>query len=127
MENVKLNDGFKQVAIWTGTVVGVEAASSFEEFMKTELEVRVQYLEEVLTNPDKGEPGTGGRNDLIFAVHTEDLAKFAVKRFGLVDPPSWIDDAYGNGRGYLYDERIAGYKCWKPEPIPVNEILESLR
>lgn len=112
--NVKLNPGFKQVCVWPGTVVGHASIEDFVLFFKEELGSRVQYLEEVLTAPDyeNGYPveGTGGRNDVLFAIHDDDITKFAVARFqyGI----RWIEDVYGNGGGDLYPERIAAYQCW---------------
>jgi len=113
--NVVLNEGFKQVCVWPATIVGESQIKAFEQFILDELGARVQYLEEVLTAPDKGKydreiAGTGGRNDVIFAVHTEDVGKFAIPRLSL--GIRWIEDVYGNGGGYLYEPRVASYKTW---------------
>jgi hypothetical protein len=112
--NIERKPGFEQVCIWSGTTVGADMVAEFEAFVMDKLGTRVQYLEEVLTAPDyaNGFPveGTGGRNDVLFAVHRDDIAKFAVPRFqyGM----RWIEDVYGNGHGALYPERVAEYQTW---------------
>ena len=114
MSNVKLNPNFTQVCVWPGTLVGTDKQAEFEQWVQETFNVRVQYLEEVATAPDmrNGFPveGTGGRNDLFFAVHDEDVMRFAVPRlqFGM----RWLEDMYGNGHGALYPERVAEYQCW---------------
>jgi hypothetical protein len=114
-QNVKLKEGFSQVCVWPGTVVGVANVEEFEKWMLETFGVRAQYLEEIETNPDVGKdgepvPGTGGRNDIFFSVVTEDIGNFAIKRlaYGI----RWIEDIYLNGGGYLYPDRVAKYKTW---------------
>ena len=112
--NVARKPGFEQVCVWPGTLVGPDSVAEFEAFMLDNLGTRVQYLEEVKTYADY-ENGiavedTGERNDVFFAVHTDDIMKFAVPRFqyGM----RWIEDVYGNGGGSLYPERIEEYQTW---------------
>lgn len=113
--NKELNPGFEQVCVWPGTLVGADKVAEFEAFVLEKLGTRIQYLEEVKTAPDykNGRPvkGTGGRNDVLFAVHKDDLMKFAVPRlqYGM----RWLEDVYGNGGGDLYPDRIAQYQCWE--------------
>ena len=112
--NVARNADFEQVCVWPATLVGADNAADFEQFILDELGTRVQYLEEVQTAPDmeNGFPveGTGGRNDVLFAVHNADVMKFAVPRFQF--GMRWLEDVYGNGGGDLYPERIAEYQTW---------------
>jgi hypothetical protein len=109
--NVKLNEGFTQVCVWPSTIVGEESIKNFENWIKEDFDVRCQYLEEIKTRPDvKDSIGkTGSRNDLIFAIHSEDIQKFAVPRlnYGI----SWIEDALAHDKD-IYPARIAGYKSW---------------
>ncbi len=113
--NINLNDGFTQVCIWTGTVVG-EEVDDFIKLMKDKFSTRIQYLEEILTAPDyeNGKPveDTGGRNDLFFAVHQDDVMSFATARlqYGI----RWIEDAVSktNGGNTLYPERVEQYCSW---------------
>ena len=112
--NVARKEGFNQVCVWPGTVVGADRVAEFEGWMLTQFYANVQYLEEVKTAPDydNGSPvkGTGGRTDLFFAIHDDDIGKFAIPRmqYGV----RWIEDVYGNGGGDLYPERIAEYQSW---------------
>ena len=112
---------FVQVCVWPGTLCGPDKVHEFEEYMAGEegFSVRVQYLEEVKTYPDikngKIVHGTGGRNDLMFAVHKDDVGKFAVPR--LMAGIRWIEDVYGNGGGNLYPEYVRGYYSWDKDPL----------
>lgn len=114
MSNVELNPNFRQVCVWPGTVVGLDRVSDFEQWALETFGARVQYLEEVKTAPDfeNGYPveDTGGRNDLLFAVHNDDVMKFAVPR--LAYGMRWLEDVYGNHQGSLYPERVSQYQCW---------------
>lgn len=117
MSAVERNPGFKQVCIWPATIVGAERIADFVDFMKDEMDVRVQYLEEIKTNPDKDSDGdpvmnTGGRNDVFFAVHEEDVGKFAVPRLSM--GIRWVEDALSptNKSAHLYPAYVSAYKTW---------------
>ncbi len=120
-KNVKLKRKFSQVCVWPGTVVGKENGEDFENLIREEFGVRAQYLEEFVTGPDykNGKPveGTGGRNDLFFAVHDNDLEKFAIPR--LKAGIRWCDDVLNNEEyESLYPERFEAYRCWSSEEKP---------
>lgn len=111
--NVERKDGHSQVCVWPGCVVGADDVDNFVAWIKDEFGVRVQYLEEVETLPN--DDGPGGRNDLFFAVHEDDVGKFAVKRlaYGI----RWIEDVMsevnnGDKPCELYPERIGEYRTW---------------
>lgn len=102
-------EGYSQVCIWPGTIVieendnPIEKIADFENWLKQEFDVRGKYLEEVKTLPDK--TGPGGRNDLFFAVHNEDIGKFAVPR--LRAGIRWYEDVVSyNGHANLYPAEI---------------------
>jgi hypothetical protein len=97
-------ENFNQVCVWEGTVVGADEVANFEGWLQSEFGVRAKYCDEVLTLPTPGEEGTGGRSDLFFRVHDEDVMKFAVPR--LVVGIKWWEDVLGNGNGELYPEEI---------------------
>lgn len=113
--NVQRKENFTQVAVWRGTVVGPEMVADFESFFDEEMSVRVQYLEEIKTYPDLlcGIPveGTGGRNDVFFAIHKDDVGKFAGPRLGLDGGCSWVEDVIANS-AEIYPDRIREYKSW---------------
>ena len=99
---------YNQLCVWPATVVGKDDVKSLEDFFKDEMDVRVKYKTEVLTNPDldgngNEVPDTGGRNDLFFYVHDDDIGKFAVPRLSM--GIRWYEDvvSYNDG-AYLYPE-----------------------
>ncbi len=95
---------FNQLCVWEGTLVGKEEIKSFEKFFKNEMNVRVKYMEEIETLPTPGEPNTGGRNDVFFYVHDDDIPKFAIPRLSL-GIRLW-EDVLGNGNGVLYSQEV---------------------
>ena len=119
MTAVARNDGFSQVCVWPGTLVGADRVADFEAFMLQEFKARVQYLEEIKTYPDlkdgKIVDGTGGRNDLFFAVHHDDIGHFAIPR--LTMGIRWFEDAVANinGGNRLYPEYVMEYYSWAKE------------
>ena len=99
---------YNQLCVWPATVVGKDDVKDLEDFFKEEMDVRVKYKTEVLTNPDLDEdgnevPDTGGRNDLFFYVHDDDIGKFAVPRLSM--GIRWYEDvvSYNDG-AYLYPQ-----------------------
>ena len=109
--NIPRNEKFTQVCVWPGTLVDGKI-EEFEEFMFKEFGSRVQYLEEIKTLPDKGVDGTGDRNDLFFAVHEEDVGKFAIPRLQM--GIRWIEDvlAKGNYTNKIYPKRVFIFTPW---------------
>jgi len=115
--NIELKEGYSQVCIWPACLVGNERIEEFTNFMKEEFDIKIQYLEEINTYSDKDNKGdnipeTGDRNDLFFAVHEEDIMKFAVPRFeyGI----RWIEDVLskGNYKSPIYPKRVFEYVTW---------------
>lgn len=117
-ENVAINEGFGIVCVWPSTLMP-EAESressieEFEKFFLDNLQVRVQFLEQIFTKPDKGDVSgeTGGRSDIFFALHNEDVAKFTLPRFQY--DIRWLEDVVARINGYhknpLYPGRILDY------------------
>ena len=106
-------ENFKQLCVWPGTRVGQEEIERFESFFKDELGVRIKYDEEVLTNPDPGETleQSGDRNEVLFFIHDEDIAGFAVKRLQM-GIRWWEDVVFYNDNSYLYSKEILDkYPC----------------
>jgi hypothetical protein len=118
--NIPRKPEFSQVCVWPGTLVGADQVEVFEKFIAENFNnTRVQYLEEVKTFPDLLENGlydidSGGRNDVFFAVHSEDVGKFAVPRmsYGI----RWIEDVLDNearrGPNRIYPDRVTWYRTW---------------
>ena len=111
---VKLANGFSQVCVWPAASLGDQTPKDFNELMKEIFDVKSQFLEVLKTKPDmRGGlpvPGTGGRSDIFFAVHDEDVGKFAIPRFkaGI----RWIEDFIDNGGDELHDKHIKEYRSW---------------
>lgn len=104
---------FNQLCVWPATIVkeANQTPEDFKDIMKENFDVKVKYETELKTNPDYDEynnpiEGTGGRNDLLFYVHDEDVDKFAIKRlqYGI----KWWEDHIDpqNGNRYLYDDEV---------------------
>ena len=92
----QIDDHYQQVCVWPATT-GCETEEGqirFVEFMKTEFKTRVKYLGTIVTKPNVGEPGTGGRSDLFFLCHHEDTHSFAIRR--LVYGIRWLEDVVDN-------------------------------
>ena len=106
----QLNEGFKQVCVWPGCIVGEDKVAEFAPFMKENFNCSVQYLEEIKTLP--GDGGEGGRNDLFFAVHDDDLGRFAVARISA--GIRWVEDvlSHDNYRDPIYPNYVFEYKTW---------------
>ena len=120
MTAVARNEGFNQVCVWPGTVMQESDVPDFETWMKAELNTRVQYLESVVTKADCNDPTTGGRHDVIFAVHQDDVMKFALPRMRL--GIRWVEDVLDNEKhhnemagcpGYsIYPDHLPTYRTW---------------
>ena len=95
---------FNQLCVWSGTIVGVDQIKDFEKFMLDDIGVRVKYETEIKTLPTDGEPDTGGRNDLFFYIHDDDIMKFAVPRLSM--GIRWWEDVLSNGGGVLYKQEV---------------------
>lgn len=107
---------YQQVCVWASTDLIDGQELQFEDFMKEFWGIRVHFLERFYTKPDmkNGMPvdGTGGRSDIFFEIHEDDIAEFALKRFSMDPPVRWIEDVLDNGHGYLYPEYVTGWRSW---------------
>lgn len=100
---------YKQLCVWEGVILGNNSSKDFERIFE-EHGFRVKFEALVTTQPDlnnKGNPvpGTGGRSDILFYIHDDDIAKFSIKRlaFGI----RWWEDVVGYGKqSYLYPKKI---------------------
>ena len=123
--NVEKKDGYDQVCIWPGTLVGEKDIELFEKFFLKEFGTRVQYLESIVTKPDVGDFSgeTGGREDVFFTVHKDDIEKFTIPRFRL--GIKWIEDVLSSVNGYdknpIYPNRVMEYKIWDADESFTNE------
>jgi hypothetical protein len=101
---------YTQLCVWPGTILGENEVNDFEQWIKDTFDTRVKYHTEVKTKPDTDEngdtvPNTGGRNDLFFYVHSDDIDKFAVKRLQ-IGIRWWEDMIVYNDNTHLYSEEF---------------------
>jgi len=81
-----------------------------EGFLKDSFDIRVKFKCEVKTNPDLDDDGnpvedTGGRNDLFFYIHDDDISKFAIPRIH-AGIRWWEDVIKYNDNSFLYSEEF---------------------
>ena len=105
---------FNVVAVWPGTLLELPGqVEEFEKFFKTEFGVDVKFLEAIFTKPDVGDPTTGGRSDLFFAIDSssESFGSFCVRRLSL--GIRWLGDVLSELNGYsqnpIYPDRVLNY------------------
>lgn len=101
---------FTQLCVWPGTILEENEINDFEEWIKDTFNVRVKYHTQVKTNPDLDEnnnivPDTGGRNDLFFYIHSDDILHFAVKRLQ-IGMRWWEDVIKYNDNSHWYSEEF---------------------
>ena len=102
-------DKFNQLCVLQGTIMPDGGAKELENFFKEQMGVTVKFETEVKTLPDTPEcTETGGRNDIFFYIHDDDIAQFAVPRLQM--DIRWWEDVILNGGGNLYtDEFLMKY------------------
>ena len=105
-----------QVCVWPGTILPDDQIKVFVEYFAKQ-GYRIQYLETIMTSPDRGDTGhdiegTGGRSDILFAVHDEDVWKFAIPRLQM--GIRWIEDVLDNEEENrsIYPNRVKEYRTW---------------
>ena len=104
----KTKKKFNQLCVWSGTVVGADRTKEFLNFIMSEFGCRAKYECEEKTLPDvvngKAIIGTGGRIDLFFYIHDDDISKFAIPRlaYGI----RWWEDVIGNGGDKIYSDKF---------------------
>lgn len=118
METTKLlakhivSSPYQQVCVWQGVVVEVNQRSEFVEWMSETFQLKhpVYFIKTLVTSPTPGEPETGGREDVLFYIHNDDIASFAVPRlqYGI----RWIEDVIDNGGQQIHRENLSVYYSW---------------
>jgi hypothetical protein len=104
------DNNFTQLCVWQGVLLDGFTTQEFENWMLENFGTRVKYETEIKTLPDLDKygnaiPETGGRNDVFFYAHTEDIPKFAIPR--LQAGIRWWEDVVGyNDNSHLYSKEI---------------------
>lgn len=124
MAAIARNENFTQVVVWPGTIVLPEQIDMFIGWLSYVFHTRVQYLESIITKPDFGDsgPNAGGREDVIFAVHQDDIRGFAIQR--LDAGMHWVEDVLDNEHRRnieqgiadpfysIYPDHVKEYRTW---------------
>ena len=101
---------FNQLCVWPGITLEGSSVNDLIEFFQNEVGVRVKFHTEVTTLPDLDSSGnpvpeTGGRNDLFFFVHDDDVHKFAIPRLQM--GIRWWEDVIAyNDNSHMYTEEF---------------------
>ena len=103
-------ENFKQLCVWPATLLEENQIQDFVNFFQEDLGVRVEYKTTLITKPDVDErgrvvPDTGGRHDVLFYVHDEDVEKFAVPRLSM-GIRWWEDVIKHNDNSHLYPQEF---------------------
>lgn len=115
---------FTQLIVWPGTIMAENAdevteshIEKFENYFKTEYDVKIKYDTTVITLPDTDEnnnpvEGTGGRPDISFYVHDDDVLKFAPIKIEI--GARWYEDIHFNDGTGIYPKEFieARPKTW---------------
>jgi hypothetical protein len=124
-ENLKTKEGYNQVCVWPGCALMNTTVEEFEKSMLQDIGIKVQFLEEIETGSDMKNgvpvPETGGRHDLFFAIHDEDVGKFVLKRFQY--DIRWLEDVLAscNYHSPIYPKRVFEYCIWNKEHLAKQE------
>lgn len=102
------------LTLWPGTLVrksDLNGPEGIHAFFQKAFDIQIIPVGCVETLPDKDDDGTGGRIDFFFFVITNDVSKFALKRFQF--GMRWWEDVYFNEGEDIYpvEFRIAYPKC----------------
>ena len=104
------NNNFTQLCVWQGVLLDGLTTQEFENYMFDNFGTRIKFEAEIKTLPDldnngKPIPDTGGRNDVFFYAHAEDIGKFAVPRLQ-AGIRWWEDVVKYNDNSHLYPKDI---------------------
>ena len=100
-----MENQFTQLCVWPGCVMGDNTPEDFEKYLLEKMDVRVKFAEEVTTNGSVERHEEGGRKDLLFFIHADDIGKFAGRRL-MMGIRWWEDVVSYNDGAYLYSEEI---------------------
>ena len=96
MSKYGIMEHYNQLVVWPGTIVGDSNEQLKFQTWLDEEGFRAKYVTEFKTLPDSpGDIHTGGRNDLLFYIHEDDVGKFAIWR--LQYEMRWWEDYLDNG------------------------------
>lgn len=102
------SENYTQLVCWQGTKLSSfdPPQSEIDEIVAVfkEIDVRIKYVDVLKTNPGLG--GEGGRSDIFFYVHKDDMCKLAFWRLGNDHTIKWWEDVLDNGGACLYPKEF---------------------
>jgi len=108
-ENTIVHKDYTQVCVWPGTIVEDDQHQEMVEWFKDEFDTGIQFLETIFTKPDRGDKNSGGRADVFFAIHKDDIGKMIlpIRQIGA----RWIEDVLSkeNYKDPIYPRRVFDY------------------
>lgn len=109
IQDLKEKLKMRQVCVWTGILHTKQQVPEMVNFIKEATGCNVEYLETVITLPDRDSNGlpvkdTGGRSDVLLAVDEKDVKKFAIPRLEL--GIRWWEDVLDNGGYDIYPQEV---------------------
>ena len=141
-ENVPIWEDYTSVWTWMGTTFGDNPGEGVEDmvqWLRNEVGVRVQYLEQITTGPSVDEdgkevPGTGGRIDQLIAVHEEDYLQWMIFALQMretgIAPLELIVRKHREGEvrafGSVWPERLADYVD-NPVYVPKLRVVDGIQ
>lgn len=130
---MKFEAPFEQAVLWPGVTGAAEDPEGLVAYLEEQFPTcRFKFIGQYLTLPNRIDgvdvPGSGGRSDVVFAIHQDDIGKFAVPRFeyGM----RWVDDVILNekfkGEETIYCEEIHALMSWPDRIDPTPEFHEDV-
>lgn len=101
-----MDNKFNQLCVWEGVTLGNDTIDNFEKFFLNNLNTKIKYCETVITKGSFERNEEGGRSDILFYVHDDDIQMFALKRFNYEGIRWWEDVVSYNDGAYKYDREI---------------------
>ena len=117
-KNTTRMEGYTQVCVWPDQILPGTNIKNFIQYFRDQ-GFRIQHLETLITSCDRDNfgvpiPETGGRIDVIFAIHDDDLMRFCTSI--LRKKVRWIEDVLDNEarkKNYsTYPLRVHKYRTW---------------
>lgn len=102
-----MRNPFTQVVVWPHTLLGDDnTEQDFQKFIAEEFcDARIKFIGEHKVNKD--------RTDLLFYIHSEDIPKFSILRFGF--GMRWLEDVMANDGSYRPPQGIT--PTWNEDAI----------
>ena len=115
---------FEQLCLWTNAPLVEDGSAANTMRLLEKFSFRVSLADVVVTLPGQG--GPGGRTDVLFYIHNDDIVRFSLQRFSLLQESSgrMYGIAYRQS-GYNVDEHARFYSEHRVERFTVELECEN--